>query len=128
MGRPLVVTADPDFSHYVFQQEGELFQSWYPDTFTEIFGKQNVGSLHGFMYKYLKGMVLNLFGPESLKNMLPEVEKAARRHLKMWSQQDSVEMKDSSATVSMGLFPCFIGERNSYYILISLCIGFADDI
>lgn len=108
MGRPLIVTADPDFSHYVFQQEGELFQSWYPDTFTEIFGKQNVGSLHGFMYKYLKGMVLNLFGPESLKNMLPEVEKAARRHLKMWSQLDSVEMKDSSATVSIGLLSCFI--------------------
>ncbi|XP_074330639.1 cytochrome P450 87A3-like [Apium graveolens] len=103
VGRPLIVTADPDFSHYVFQQEGELFQSWYPDTFTEIFGKQNVGSLHGFMYKYLKGMVLNLFGPESLKNMLPEVEMAARRHLKMWSEQDSVEMKDSSATMIFDL-------------------------
>lgn len=110
MGRPLIVTADPDFSHYVLQKEGELFQSWYPDTFTEIFGKQNVGSLHGFMYKYLKGMVLSLFGPESLKNMLPEVEQAARRHLKIWSEQDSVEVKDSTATVSKNLFPCFIGD------------------
>ncbi|KAK1374790.1 hypothetical protein POM88_030983 [Heracleum sosnowskyi] len=73
VGRPLIVTADPDFSHYVFQHEGELFQSWYPDTFTEIFGKQNV------------------------------VEKAARRHLKMWSEQDSVEMKDSSATMIFDL-------------------------
>lgn len=77
-----------------------MFQSWYPDTFTEIFGKQNVGSLHGFMYKYLKNMVLNLFGPESLKKMLPEVEEAANRNLRRWSSQTTVEMKESTATVS----------------------------
>lgn len=76
-----------------------MFQSWYPDTFTEIFGKQNVGSLHGFIYKYLKGMVLNLFGPESLKRMLPEVEQAANRNLKMWSGQDTIELKDASSAV-----------------------------
>nr|XP_017232293.1 PREDICTED: cytochrome P450 87A3-like isoform X3 [Daucus carota subsp. sativus] len=103
VGRSLIVTTDPDLSHYVFQQEGELFQSWYPDTFTQIFGKQNVGSLHGFLYKYLKGMVLNLFGPESLKKMLPEVECAAKRHLKLWSEQDSVELKDRSASMIFDL-------------------------
>lgn len=27
--------------------------------------------LHGFMYKHLKNMVLNLFGPENLKTLLP---------------------------------------------------------
>ncbi|KAK1374411.1 Cytochrome P450, family 87, subfamily A, polypeptide 2 [Heracleum sosnowskyi] len=69
VGRSLVVTTDPELSHYVFQQEGVLFQSWYPDTFTEIFGKQNV----------------------------------ARRHLKMWSEQDSVELKDRSATMIFDL-------------------------
>lgn len=99
MGRPVIVSTDPDFNYFIFQQEGKLFQSWYPHTFTEIFGRQNVGSLHGFMYKYLKNMVLNLFGPESLKNMLPEVEKIANNNLKKWSGQTSVEMKEASAKV-----------------------------
>lgn len=99
VGRPVVVSTDPDLNYFIFQQEGHLFQSWYPDTFTEIFGKQNVGSLHGFMYKYLKNMVLNLFGPESLKKMLPEVEQAATRRLQQWSNQDSVELKEATATV-----------------------------
>lgn len=94
------MSADSDLNHFVFQQEGQLFKSWYPDTFTEIFGKQNVGSLHGFMYKYLKNMVLNLFGVESLKKMLPEVEQAASRNLKMWSGQDTVELKEATASVS----------------------------
>lgn len=99
VGRPVVISTDPDLNYFVFQQEGHLFQSWYPETFTEIFGRQNVGSLHGFMYKYLKNMVLNLFGPESLKKMLPEVEKAATRGLHRWSCQDAVELKDATASV-----------------------------
>ncbi|XP_062146144.1 cytochrome P450 87A3 [Alnus glutinosa] len=103
VGRPVVISTDPDLNHFVFQQEGNLFQSWYPETFTEIFGRQNVGSLHGFMYKYLKNMVLNLFGPESLKKMLPEVEQAATRRLHRWSCQDAVELKDATASMIFDL-------------------------
>jgi len=100
VGYPIIVSTDPDFNYFIFQQEGQLFQSWYPHTFEEIFGRQNVGSLHGFMYKFLKNMVLNLFGPESLKNMLHEVEKTTNNNLKRWSKQKSVEMKEATAKVS----------------------------
>ncbi|KAJ7944871.1 Cytochrome P450 87A3 [Quillaja saponaria] len=54
VGRPVVISTDADLNYFIFQQEGKLFQSWYPDTFTEIFGRQNVGSLHGFLYKVPK--------------------------------------------------------------------------
>uniref|UniRef100_A0A7N0TVK0 Cytochrome P450 n=2 Tax=Kalanchoe fedtschenkoi TaxID=63787 RepID=A0A7N0TVK0_KALFE len=101
--RPVIVSTDPDLNYFIFQQEGQMFQSWYPDTFTEIFGRQNVGSLHGFMYKYLKSMVLNLFGPESLKKMLPEVDQTARRKLENWSSMDSVEMKNATASLIFDL-------------------------
>ncbi|KAF3958615.1 hypothetical protein CMV_016492 [Castanea mollissima] len=103
VGRPVVISTDPDLNYFIFQQEGVLFQSWYPDTFTEIFGRQNVGSLHGFLYKYLKNMVLNLFGPESLKKMLPEVEQAANRTLHQWSCQDTIELKDATASMIFDL-------------------------
>ncbi|KAL5552124.1 hypothetical protein UlMin_002300 [Ulmus minor] len=103
VGRSVVVSTDPDLNFFIFQQEGHLFQSWYPDTFTEIFGRQNVGSLHGFMYKYLKSMVLNLFGPENLKRMLSEVEQAATGKLQQWSCQDTIEMKEATATMIFDL-------------------------
>lgn len=115
VGRPVIVSTDPDLNYFIFQQEGQLFQSWYPDTFTEIFGRQNVGSLHGFMYKYLKNMVLNLFGPESLKKMMPEVEEAAKNKLKRWSGQTSVEMKEATANVSCQNFPRGARCTNSHY-------------
>ena len=38
VGRAVVVSADPDLNHYVFQQEGKLFRSWYPDTTNAIGG------------------------------------------------------------------------------------------
>jgi cytochrome P450 len=96
VGIPVVVSTDPDLNYFIFQQEGKIFQSWYPDTFTEIFGKQNVGTLHGFMHKYLKNMVLNLFGPQSLPKMISEVEQAACRTLQQSSCQDSVELKEAT--------------------------------
>ncbi|XP_010545860.1 PREDICTED: cytochrome P450 87A3-like [Tarenaya hassleriana] len=103
VGRPVIVSTEPELSYFVFQQEGRCFQSWYPDTFTEIFGRQNVGSLHGFMYKYLKNMVLTLFGHEGLKKMLPEIEQIACRKLEQWSTQDSVELKDATASMIFDL-------------------------
>ncbi|KAL5727662.1 hypothetical protein ACHQM5_000832 [Ranunculus cassubicifolius] len=104
VGRPVVISTDAEINHFIFQQEGKLFQSWYPDTFTEIFGKSNVGSLHGFMYKYLKNLVLNLFGPESLKEkLLPQVEEAAHRNLSLWASKGSVELKEGTANMIFDL-------------------------
>ncbi|XP_076935261.1 cytochrome P450 87A3-like [Bidens hawaiensis] len=103
VGRPVIVSTDTDLNYMIFQQEGQLFQSWYPDSFTEVFGRQNVGSLHGYMYKYLKNMVLYLFGPESLKKMLNEVEDVAARNLEIWAGLESVELKEATANMIFDL-------------------------
>ena len=58
-----------------------------------------MGSLNGFMYKYLKSMVLNLFGSENLKRMLPVVEQVAVGKLQQWLCQDTIEMKEATTTV-----------------------------
>uniref|UniRef100_A0A0D9ZPG3 Cytochrome P450 n=1 Tax=Oryza glumipatula TaxID=40148 RepID=A0A0D9ZPG3_9ORYZ len=104
VGRPVVVSADPEMNYYVFQQEGKLFESWYPDTFTEIFGRDNVGSLHGFMYKYLKTLVLRLYGQENLKSvLLAETDAACRGSLASWASQPSVELKEGISTMIFDL-------------------------
>lgn len=130
VGRPVIVSTDADLNYFIFQQEGKLFQSWYPDTFTEIFGRQNVGSMHGFMYKYLKNMVLNLFGQESLKKMLLEVELASNSNLKSWSEKTMVDIKEGTAQViKIYLFPSnfidlfYIGSIN-----IIINVFYVDDI
>ncbi|KAL6848332.1 hypothetical protein ACP4OV_021626 [Aristida adscensionis] len=104
VGRPVVVSADPELNYYVFQQEGKLFESWYPDTFTEIFGRDNVGSLHGFVYKYLKNLVLRVYGQENLRAvLLADADRACRASLASWVTRPSVELKDAISTMIFDL-------------------------
>lgn len=101
VGHPVVVSADEELNHMVFQQEGQLFQSWYPDSFVEILGRDNVGEQQGAMFKYLKNMVLRYFGPESLREstMLRDVEGAVTSSLCTWSTLPAVELKEAVSTV-----------------------------
>ncbi|XP_006300459.2 cytochrome P450 87A3 isoform X2 [Capsella rubella] len=103
VGIPVIVATDPDFSYFVLNQEGQCFKNWYPDTFTKIFGNQNLATLHGFVYKHLKHMILSLFGHESRKKMLPEIEENVCKKLKLWSTQNSVELKGSTASLILDL-------------------------
>ncbi|KAI0499865.1 hypothetical protein KFK09_018073 [Dendrobium nobile] len=104
VGRPLVISTDPELNHLVFQQEGKLFKSSYPETFKEIFGKENVAELDGYMYKYLKALVLRLFGPENLKvTMLQDMEKMSRDRLSLWSRESSIELKDKISAMIFDL-------------------------
>jgi len=78
-----------------------MFQSWYPDTLNKIFGRQSLGSLHGFVFKHVKNMVLNMFGPEGLKRMLSELEQKVCITLQQWSCQDTVELRDATKRVKL---------------------------
>ncbi|RYQ79858.1 hypothetical protein Ahy_Scaffold1g106649 isoform A [Arachis hypogaea] len=62
VGRPVVVSTDPDLNYFIFQQEGQVFQS-------------------------------------CLKKMISEVEHAACTYLQHWSCQDTVELKEATATM-----------------------------
>ncbi|XP_062224891.1 cytochrome P450 87A3-like [Phragmites australis] len=104
VGHPVVVSADEELNYMVFQQEGKLFQSWYPDSFVEILGRDNVGEQQGAMFKYLKNMVLRYFGPESLReSMLGDVEHAVRNSLCTWSTLPAVELKEAVSTMVFDL-------------------------
>ncbi|KAF5816114.1 putative cytochrome P450 [Helianthus annuus] len=103
VGLPVIVSTDPDLNHMVFQQEGQLFQSWYPYSLRQIYGKQNASTLHGYLHKHLKNMMLNLFGHGSLKNMLSDIESVATRNIEMWVGQGTVELKDATADMVFGL-------------------------
>ncbi|KAK8267187.1 hypothetical protein V6Z12_D12G295800 [Gossypium hirsutum] len=101
VGRQIAVSTDPDVNHFIFQQEGKLVQSWYMDKFDDIIGKDNVLSSHGFLHKYLRNLILNLFGSESLKTKhVSEIEELTSKHLQLWScQQPSVELKQAISTM-----------------------------
>uniref|UniRef100_A0A6N2L4R0 Cytochrome P450 n=1 Tax=Salix viminalis TaxID=40686 RepID=A0A6N2L4R0_SALVM len=79
VGRPIIVSADPEVNKYIFSQEGNLVEMWYLDSFAKLFafeGESKVTAI-GRVHKYLRGITLNHFGGESLREkMLPQIEVA----------------------------------------------------
>uniref|UniRef100_A0A7N2LPL0 Cytochrome P450 87A3 n=1 Tax=Quercus lobata TaxID=97700 RepID=A0A7N2LPL0_QUELO len=54
-GRPVVVSSDPEFNYYVFQQEGKLVERWYMDSFAKILHQDAARiNAHKNVHKYLR--------------------------------------------------------------------------
>ncbi|KAK7839191.1 cytochrome p450 708a2 [Quercus suber] len=98
-GRPVVVSSDPEFNYYVFQQEGKLVERWYMDSFAKILHQDAARiNAHKNVHKYLRNVILGHFGPEALKDkMLPQLEDAINKRLHGWSKLPSLEVKSSTS-------------------------------
>ncbi|VVA26554.1 PREDICTED: cytochrome [Prunus dulcis] len=101
-GRQVVVTADPEFNNYLFQQEGRMVELWYLDTFSKIFvheGESKTNAV-GMVHKYVRSIFLNHFGAERLKEkLLPQIEEFVNKSLCAWSSKASVEVKHAGSVM-----------------------------
>lgn len=96
-GRPVIITADPEFNHFLLRQDGKLVDTWSMDTFAEVFDQASQSSR-----KYTRNLTLNHFGIEALRGrLLPQMEAMARKTLSSWASHDSVEVKSESVTVNL---------------------------
>ncbi|KAL9390986.1 hypothetical protein Peur_014906 [Populus x canadensis] len=102
LGRPVVVSTDPELNHLILQQEGKLVEMWYLDTFSKLFNQEGESrtSAVGVIHKYIRSLSLTHFGVETLKKgLLPEIEDMIKKTLQMWSTQESIEVKYGSAVM-----------------------------
>ncbi|XP_065882246.1 cytochrome P450 87A3-like [Euphorbia lathyris] len=101
-GRPVVVSSDAEFNHFILQQEAKLVELWYLDSFAELLGQNSSikQGLAGYIHKNLKKLIAQHFGIEKLKgNLLPQLENMVNNTLHAWSLQESVELKHQSSTM-----------------------------
>lgn len=77
-------------------------EMWYLDSFAKLFafeGESKVTAI-GRVHRYLRGITLNHFGGESLREkMLPQIEVAINNNLCRWSTQGPVEVKSAISRV-----------------------------
>ncbi|KAF5197584.1 Cytochrome p450 [Thalictrum thalictroides] len=100
VGCPVIVSTDPDISHFIFQEEGNSLELWYSDSFMRLIGQNKLTTSTGAIHKYLRNMIMDQFGPEKQKEkVLLEIEDMARTNLNIWSKQQSVEVKEAATTV-----------------------------
>nr|POF01882.1 cytochrome p450 87a3 [Quercus suber] len=96
--RPVVVSADPEFHHFILQQEGKLVESWYLDLFAKVF-KQGENRPDGsLIHKYVRNLALSHFGAESLKaKLLPQLEELVNKTICSWSSQESIKVRHAAS-------------------------------
>ncbi|GMN50081.1 hypothetical protein TIFTF001_019252 [Ficus carica] len=102
VGRRAVISADPEFNNFLFQQEGRLVELYYLNTFSKIFVHEGESRTNEFgaVHKYVRRIFLNHFGAERLKGkLLPEIEEVVNKTLRAWSTQASVEIKHAASVM-----------------------------
>ncbi|KAK2978487.1 hypothetical protein RJ640_003241 [Escallonia rubra] len=101
-GRPVVVSADAEFNHNIFLQEGRSVELWYLDTFSKLFNQDGESRTNGVgsVHRFVRSIVLNHFGPERLKEkMLSQIEEMVDKTLHNWSSQSAIEVKHAVSTM-----------------------------
>ncbi|CBI40705.3 hypothetical protein VitviT2T_026925 [Vitis vinifera] len=95
VGRPVVVSSDPDFNYYIFQQEGKLVEFWYLDSFAKLVGLDpSSNAATGYVHKYARNLILAYLGTEVLKDkLLSKAEDLIRTRLHDWSKLPAFEIK-----------------------------------
>ncbi|KAL8551948.1 hypothetical protein ACS0TY_000845 [Phlomoides rotata] len=96
-GRPVIITADPEFNHFLLRQDGKLVDTWSMDTFAEVFDQASQSSR-----KYTRNLTLNHFGIEALRTrLLPQIEAASGKTLSTWASHESIEVKSEAVTMAI---------------------------
>lgn len=107
-GRPIIVSTDVEFNHYLAKQEGRLVELWYLDSFAELFKQdgENKTNAIGLVHKYVRSITLNHFGIDNLKEtLLSQIEEYVNKTLQTWSSLPSVEVKHAASAVSFIFSP-----------------------
>uniref|UniRef100_A0A2N9I8H4 Cytochrome P450 n=1 Tax=Fagus sylvatica TaxID=28930 RepID=A0A2N9I8H4_FAGSY len=109
-GRPVVVSADPEFNHFILQQEGKLVESWYLDLFAKVFKQGENRPDGGYVHKYVRNLALSHFGTESLKaKLLLQLEEmmalnfGAKQMFSYDPEKSSVDLTEKYVNFSKGL-------------------------
>ena len=101
VGRPVVVSSDPDFNYYIIQQEGKLVELWYLDSFAKLVGLDpSSNAATGYVHKYARNLILAYLGTEVLKDkLLSKAEDLIRTRLHDWSKLPAFEIKACLSSV-----------------------------
>ncbi|GAB4838639.1 hypothetical protein Ancab_028184 [Ancistrocladus abbreviatus] len=102
-GKPVIVSVDPDFNRYIFQQEGKLVEIWYMDSISKLFAHDGEARTNqaGYVHKYIR-INFNHFGLESLREkLLPLMEDSIDTTLFAWCAEESIEVKKAVLSVHL---------------------------
>eukprot|EP00253_Pinus_taeda_P036186 PITA_36186 len=103
-GQPTIIMASVEANQFVFQNEGRLFKSAYPEAFVSILGENNIVEIHGPMHLKLRKLGLSLVGTPNLKaTLLQAVEKQVVESLDTWEEGNIIQVKEETTKITFNM-------------------------
>ncbi|KAL0447646.1 UNVERIFIED_CONTAM: Abscisic acid 8'-hydroxylase [Sesamum latifolium] len=84
LGCPCVMTSSPEAAKLVLVSKSHLFKPTFPASKERMLGKQAIFFHQGDYHAKLRKLVLRAFMPESIKNIVPDIESLAVGSLESW--------------------------------------------
>ncbi|WVZ14992.1 hypothetical protein V8G54_012558 [Vigna mungo] len=88
LGCPTIVSMDPELNRYILMNEAKGLVPGYPQSMLDILGKCNIAAVHGSTHKYMRGALLSIISPTSIRDqLLPKIDEFIRAHLSNWDNK-----------------------------------------
>ncbi|KZV20744.1 abscisic acid 8'-hydroxylase 1-like [Dorcoceras hygrometricum] len=126
LGCPCVMISSPEAAKVVLVSKAHLFKPTFPASKERILGKQALFFHQGDYHTKLRRLVLRAFMPESIKDIVPDIESLAVRSLESWQGNLITTFEEMKTyTYNVGLISIFGKDevlyredlKRCYYIL-----------
>lgn len=103
LGRPIIVSTDPDVNRTVLQNHGNVFIPCYPKSVTELLGKSSILQMNGNLQKRLHGLIGGFLRSPQLKSrMARDIENSVKFSLSNWNckKHEPIYLQDETKRIT----------------------------
>ncbi|XP_059655668.1 cytochrome P450 85A-like [Cornus florida] len=117
LGCPTIVSMDPDLNRYILLNEGKGLVPGYPKSVHNILGRCNITAVLGSTHKHIRGSLLSLISPSTIKDQLfPKIDKLMRIHLNNWDGKTiDIQEKTKDMVIFISFHQVVAVESSSIY-------------
>lgn len=95
LGKPVIVSTDPEVNKVVLQNIGNIFIPAYPQTITEILGESSILQMNGSLQKRVHALLGGFLRSPQLKARITrDIERYVKLTLDSWKDQHIVYVQD----------------------------------
>lgn len=95
LGRPIIISTDPEVNKVVLQNQGNVFIPYYPKSITELLGKSSILQMNGSLQRRVHALVGGFLRSPLVKARLAhDIEKCVKLTLSTWEHQRMVYLQD----------------------------------
>lgn len=104
LGKPTIVSADPDFNRFILQSEGRLFENSCPTSIAEIMGRWSMLALVGDVHREMRSIAVNFMSNVKLRTFfLPDIDQQAAKVLDSWTEGPAFSAQEEGKKFAFNL-------------------------